>query len=151
MTGHTPPDPIQLDLKRASRLVFRGLRLRCPNCGGGPLFRKWIVMAGTCPSCHLKLDRGEADYFIGGFLINFVVAELLICAGALAGILMTWPDVPWGWIQVYLLALMIPVPILFYPWAKCLWLAVDLVFRPVTLADLEGHGENVGSMEAIRT
>lgn len=108
-------------------------------------------MAETCPSCHLKLDRGEPDYFIGGFLINFVVAELLICAGALAGILMTWPDVPWGWIQVYLLALMVPVPILFYPWAKSLWLAVDLIFRPVTLADLDGHGENVSPLEAIRT
>jgi len=108
-------------------------------------------MAPICPSCHLKLDRGEPDYFIGGLLINFVVAELLICAGALAGILLTWPDVPWGWIQVYLLLLMVPLPVIFYPWAKTLWLAVDLIFRPVTLADLEGHGENVTRLEAIQS
>ena len=151
MAAPSPSDPIQLDPKRASRILFRGLRRRCPNGGGGPLFRRWIVMAPTCPSCHLKLDRGEADYFIGGVLINFVVAELLICAGALAGILLTWPDVPWGWLQVYLLLLMVPTPLVFYPWAKTLWLAVDLIFRPVTLADLEGHGENVTRLEAIKT
>lgn len=137
------PDPIQLDPKRASTLMARAARLRCPNCGGGPLFRRWIVMESTCPRCHLRTDRGEADYFIGGVLLNFIVAELLICAGALIGILATWPEVPWGWIQVYLLVLMIPVPVFFFPWAKTLWLAVDLIFRPVTLADLDGHGENL--------
>lgn len=101
-------------------------------------------MRATCPRCHLKLDRGEPDYFIGGYVVNFVVAELLIVLGALAAILATWPDVPWTAIQWGLLALMVPAPILFYPFAKTLWLAVDLMFRPVTLADLEGHGENVG-------
>jgi hypothetical protein len=37
---------------------------------------------------------------------------------------------------------MVLSPILFYPFAKCIWLAMDLVFRPLTLQDLEGHGEN---------
>jgi len=137
------PDPVELDPRRASRLLLRGFRRRCPNCGSGSLFRRWIVMEPICPGCHLRLDRGEADYFIGGFLINFVVAELVICAGALAGIVLSWPDVPWGWIQIYLLLFMIPTPIVFYPWAKTLWLAVDLIFRPLTLADLDGHGENL--------
>lgn len=139
----TPRDPIELDAGRACRILLRGARRRCPHCGGGPLFRRWLFMAPTCPGCHLRLDRGEPDYFIGGYLVNFVAAELLVCAGALAGILLTWPEVPWGWIQAGLFALVIPAPVFFYPWAKTLWLAVDLVFRPVTLADLEGHGENL--------
>jgi hypothetical protein len=99
-------------------------------------------MAPVCPGCHLKTDRGEDDYFIGSFVVNFVTAELLICAGALAGILLTWPDVPWTGLKWTLMALIVPMPFLFYPWAKTLWLAVDLHFRPVTLRDLEGHGEN---------
>ena len=126
-------------------MLTRGLRRRCPNCGGGPLFRRWLVMRATCPRCHLKLDRGEPDYFLGGYVVNFVAAELLIVAVAFAAAVLTWPDVPWKAIQWGLLLLMVPVPILFYPFAKSLWLAVDLVFRPVTLADLEGHGENAGA------
>jgi hypothetical protein len=46
-----------------------------------------------------------------------------------------------------LMATIVPVPVLFYPWAKTLWLAIDLSLRPPTLADLEAHGENLGPMQ----
>jgi uncharacterized protein (DUF983 family) len=134
----TPPD----GLPRVGTLLVRALRLRCPNCGGGPLFSRWVVMRDTCPRCHLILDRKEPDYFLGGYVVNFVAAELLIAVGALVAIVWTWPDVPWTGIQWGLLALMIPAPIFFFPFSRTLWLAMDLTFRPPTLADLEGHGEN---------
>jgi hypothetical protein len=102
-----------------------------------------MVMRGTCPACHLKLDRGEPDYFLGAYTINFVVAELIIVTTAGVGIWLTWPDVPWNGLMWGLIIAMIPGPILFYPFAKSLWLAVDLIFRPLTLMDLEGHGENL--------
>lgn len=127
---------------RAGVLLWRGLRGRCPHCGGGPLFRRWLLMRATCPRCYLKLDRGEADYFLGGYVVNFVAAELLIVLGAFVAAVATWPDVPWNAIRWGILLLVVPAPLLFYPVAKTLWLAIDLVFRPVTLADLEGHGEN---------
>ncbi len=139
----TPADPQELRLTRLARHLGRASLRRCPNCGGGGLFRRWIVMHETCPRCHLKLDRGEADYFIGSFTVNFVVAELLICAGALAGILLTWPAVPWDALKWGLMAAIVPAPVLFYPFAKTIWLAIDLTFRPLTLADLAGHGENL--------
>ena len=143
-----PADPIQLDPRRAATLIGRALRRRCPNCGSGGLFRRWMMMRRTCPSCHLKLDRGEADYFLGAYTINFVVAELIIVVTAGLGIWLTWPDVPWNGLMWGLILAMIPGPILFYPFAKCLWLAVDLTFRPLTLRDLEGHGENLESQAA---
>jgi len=89
------------------------------------------------------MDRGEGDYFLGGYTINFIVSEILIVVGAAAGIILTWPDVPWRLITWTLVALMIVAPIVFYPFAKTLWLATDLVFRPLTLRDLSGHGENL--------
>jgi hypothetical protein len=36
-------------------------------------------------------------------------------------------------------------PVAFYPFAKTLWLAADLIFRPLALKDLAGHGENTKS------
>ena len=138
-----PNDPVQLDARRAAVMLLRALRRRCPNCGGGPLFSRWIRMRDTCPRCHLKLDRGEHDYFLGSYTVNFVAAELFVAAAALAAILLTWPDVPWKAVEYGLYAVVIPFPILTYPFSKTLWLAVDLWFRPLTLSDLAGHGENV--------
>ena len=40
---------------------------------------------------------------------------------------------------------MVLAPVAFYPVAKTTWLAIDLIFRPVTLADLDDHGENLPS------
>ena len=98
-------------------------------------------MRKSCPRCQLILDRGEDDYFLGGYTINFVTAELLAVFGGGVGILLTWPDVPWNWITWILILLMILFPILFYPISKTLWLAVDLIIRPLTPGDLVGHGK----------
>jgi uncharacterized protein (DUF983 family) len=123
-------------------LIWRALRLRCPNCEGGPLFSRWVKMSRSCPSCQLLLDRGEGDYFLGGYTINFLASELLIVVGAGVGIVLTWPEVPWRLLTWSLVSLMVVAPVIFYPFAKTLWLAADLIFRPLTLKDLEGHGEN---------
>jgi uncharacterized protein (DUF983 family) len=141
--------PSELLVGRAARHMGRALLRRCPNCGSGGLFSRWLFMRETCPRCHLILDRGEPDYFIGSFTVNFVVAELLIVGGAFAAILLTWPDVPWDAIKWGLMALIVPMPALFYPFAKTIWLAIDLTFRPVTFGDLDAHGENVEDPEIL--
>lgn len=104
-------------------------------------------MGGTCPGCGLVLDRGEDDYFLGGYTINFIVAELIIVVCAGLCIVWTWPDVPWTALTWGLMALMVLAPVLTYPFAKTLWLAVDLLLRPLTLGDLAGHGENEASRD----
>ena len=140
-------DPSQLRFERWWTHLSRALKRRCPNCGGGPLFRRWIVISRSCPQCHLLTDRGEADYFIGSYVVNFVTAEFMIALGALVAIGSMWPDVDWTRIKWALWASIIPVPIFFYPWAKTIWLAIDLVLRPATLSDLEAHGENLESFD----
>jgi hypothetical protein len=100
-------------------------------------------MTATCPRCHLLLDRGESDYFLGGYTVNFVASELVAVVGAGAGVVLTWPDVPWRLLTWILVLLMILAPVMFYPFAKTLWLALDLAFRPLTLGVLAGHGENL--------
>lgn len=128
--------PRELDLRRGFRLLGRALRKQCPNCGQKGLFTRWLELTPICPGCQLRTDRGESDYFMGSFVVNFVVAELLICLGGLVGILATWPDVPWEGLKWGLIAFILPAPAVFYPWAKTIWLAIDLMFRPVTHADL---------------
>ncbi|MDT8341551.1 MAG: hypothetical protein RQ751_08570 [Longimicrobiales bacterium] len=102
-------------------------------------------MRRTCPGCHLLLDRGEPDYFLGGYVVNFVTAEFTIALGALAAVLLSWPEVPWQGIKWALLLLMVPAPVVTYPYAKLVWLAIDLTLRPPTRGEMEGHGENLPS------
>jgi uncharacterized protein (DUF983 family) len=35
---------------RPITMVLRGLRVRCPRCGGGKLFRHWFALKERCPT-----------------------------------------------------------------------------------------------------
>jgi len=107
-------------------------------------------MKGSCPSCHLLLDRGEADYFLGGYTINFVVSELLVVAGAALVISLAWPEVPWRLLTWGLMGMVMVSPVIFYPFAKTLWLAMDLIFRPLTREDFAIPGEDLLYTRAAR-
>lgn len=111
-------------------LFFRAARLRCPNCGGPGLFESWFRIRPTCPRCGIPTERGEEGYVVGAYMFNIIAAELvwLVIVGAVA--LATWPDPPWNLLLYGGLGLMLALPFLFYPFAKTIFLAFDLVFRP---------------------
>jgi hypothetical protein len=56
-------------------------------------------MKERCPNCGILLERGEADYFIGAYTLNLIAVEILLAAGFLVVILLTWPNPPWDAIQ----------------------------------------------------
>ncbi len=116
---------------RFIRLTGRALALRCPRCGGGSLFRSWWSLKPQCPQCGFALDRGERDFWIGGYAVNLVIAEFLAVGVILAVVVATWPDVPWKFIQFGGAALAVLLPVLTFPVSRVLWLAWDYCFRPV--------------------
>ena len=131
-----PRQPRELSTGRAARILGRGLLLRCPNCGSRGILESWFRLRTRCPGCGLVLDRGESDYFLGAYLVNLVAVELVVTAAmGLVGVA-TWPRVPWTaltWGGVVFAAL---AAIACYPLTKSLWLAVDVVLRPVTDEEL---------------
>ncbi len=55
---------------------LRALRLRCPACGGGPVFVSWVRMCPSCPSCGIRFDREpEGGYWVGSNTINLFATE----------------------------------------------------------------------------
>lgn len=123
-------------------LIRRALLLRCPNCGAHGVRQGYFDFKGWCPACGLRFDRGEDDYWIGGFMLNFIVGELIAVAAVLAAIAMLWPDVPW---RPVLYTALIPAalgPLLAYPFSRNLWLAIDLKFRPAELQDFHELGQS---------
>jgi uncharacterized protein (DUF983 family) len=113
------------------RMTMRALLLRCPRCGGRGIWRSYFRMRPTCPTCGLVLDRGESeDYWLGAYMFNLVAAELVAIAISVSVIVVSWPDVPWNAVWFGSIALAALMPVLFFPFARNLWLAWDLYFRP---------------------
>ncbi|HEU4631759.1 MAG TPA: DUF983 domain-containing protein [Gemmatimonadaceae bacterium] len=125
--------------RQAARLLGRALTLRCPNCGGGPVLQHWLRMRVRCGRCGLRLERGEHDYFLGSLLFNFILAGLLFLATLVVILLVTWPDVPWDALEIVLPVLIVVAPVVLFPFSKLVWLAFDLMLRPVTPEELAWH------------
>lgn len=123
--------PTRFPMPRPRTLFARALRRRCPICGGGPLFSRWLRMAPECPSCHLAFHRGEDGYSLGALWFNLLFAEMVNTAIWVTVAIRTWPDVPWDTLQWVGPLMAVLLPIVFLPFAKTLFLAFDLCFRPV--------------------
>jgi uncharacterized protein (DUF983 family) len=55
----------------------RGLMGRCPNCGKGRLFRKFLKVADTCPVCGEDLHHHRADDAPAYFVI-LIVGHIIV-------------------------------------------------------------------------
>lgn len=108
----------------------RALRLRCPHCGGGPIFTSWSRLLPACPVCGLGLERGEHGYWLGAYFFNLMAVETAFSVWVAGFLFWTWPDPPWDLFQVTTVILMVTVPFVFFPFSKTLFLAFDLLVRP---------------------
>src|SRR3712207_6921761 len=85
----TPGAWMEVDMATTPRAVppfaimaLRALTLRCPRCGGRGILRNWFNLKHHCPSCDLVFNRGESgDYWLGGYNVNFIVAETTAVIG----------------------------------------------------------------------
>jgi uncharacterized protein (DUF983 family) len=118
------------------RMFGRAILLRCPRCGGNNVLRNWFNLKEQCPTCGIVFDRGEsADYWLGGYTINFLVAEFTAVILTVIFVLATLPEVPWNVVGFTALAAATLLPILFFPFSRTLWLALDLSARPTLRGD----------------
>ena len=117
-------------------LLGRGVLLRCPRCGHGDIRQGWFKLKERCAHCDLALERGESeDYWLGAYAINLVAAELVALLMVVGLILATLPAVPWGAVVWLGLAGALLTPILFFPFSRTLWLALDLYAHPLEQGD----------------
>lgn len=116
-----------MDIRRAARLLSRGLRLRCPRCGQAPLFRGPFAMHVRCSRCGLPFAR-EPGYFVGAMYVNYALTILVMLAAFLG--LGRFTDL--SVTQQILLGsgLGLACPLLFFRYSRSLWLSLDYFFDP---------------------
>lgn len=116
-----------MDSKRAKRILLRGLRLKCPECGLGRLYRSLFRMFSQCRYCDLIYER-EQGYFIGAIYLNVIATESLLLGTLLIYGLIT------GEVNQTILTLLIvlalTLPLVFFHHSRSLWLAIDHILTP---------------------
>lgn len=63
-------------------------------------------------------------------MFNLIAAELIAMGISVTVIVVTYPDTPWNAVWILSIALAALMPVIFFPFARTLWLAWDLYFRP---------------------
>jgi uncharacterized protein (DUF983 family) len=68
----------------AAASMLRGFLMRCPNCGGGSLFRSYLKPVESCSACGTALGHIRADDFppyLTIFVVGHLVVPLLVISG----------------------------------------------------------------------
>ncbi len=115
--------------RRLTTTFGRALRRRCPYCSAGSVFDGWFTLKKRCPGCGTRHAK-EDGYFLGGYVINLGFTELLTVANVVW--LIAGTDLSVLQMQIYGVALAVALPILFYPLALLLWVALDISIHPPT-------------------
>lgn len=103
-------------------LVSRSCRLRCPRCGRGRLFHGLMKMHARCPECDYDFER-ESGFYLGAIYFNYGLTALVISiAFPLLTITRLVParTALWG-----CFAFVLVFPLLFFRYARSLWLGFD--------------------------
>ena len=124
------------------RMLWRGLLRRCPRCGGGRIFRSWFHMVERCPRCGLRFER-EEGFFLGAYVINYGIGSAIVAVSLVVFAVARnadadaspIPDLAAG------LAGAVLVPVLFYPFSRTIWSAIDLFMRPLEADEVEEAAE----------
>src|SRR5579871_3343182 len=112
----------------------RALRLRCPRCGQGTLFRSWFAMYSHCSHCGLRYERAPG-YFLGSTYVNYGIVTLSLTVFYLS--LHYGAEIGNQWLVGPLTAYCIILPLLLFRYARSWWLAMDCYFDPVSFAESE--------------
>jgi len=98
-----------------------------------PLFVGWFRMHERCANCGLVYER-EPGYFIGAIYLNYAAAVGTAMATVLV---LDWTiGLPLAAQLVLGVAIVIVVPLVFFRWARSLWLGVDHWVTPARGAGL---------------
>ena len=116
--------PSEGDSPSVLRAILRGLFKRCPRCSASGVFDGWFHLRERCPRCELQFQREEGG-FLGAMTINYAVAAFIWIPVLIVGFATTSPNPPVLTLTLISIAIMVAVPLLFYPNSKSIWAAVE--------------------------
>ena len=101
-------------------------------------------MVERCPRCGMRFER-EEGFFLGAYVVNFAVTEGLLLVLLMAYVLVqanASDGVPVLPVVLATVSAAVLMPLLFYPVSRTIWVAVELVMRPLEIdeeIDADAH------------
>jgi hypothetical protein len=127
----TPTNPL-----RPRVLLRRGATLRCPVCGGRGVVRHWVGLAERCPRCGFAFERSEG-HSIGYIGLNTIVTFGLMFVLLVALLVLGYPEPSPGPIVVSCVLFALVFPVVFLPFSRTIWTAVDLCMTPLAVGEVD--------------
>jgi uncharacterized protein (DUF983 family) len=96
------------------------VRLRCPRCLKGKVFRGAFAMNDPCPVCGLIFQR-EEGYFLGAMYVGYLLASAFFLSAYFAG---SWllPDVNPFLLVLAITVLYLPLAPAVFRYSRVLWM-----------------------------
>ena len=93
------------------RAIGNGVLCRCPSCGKGKLYRRYLKIVDTCANCGEDLSHARADDF-PPYIAIFIVGHVLVgwmlhseMSGPVDPMFYVWTMIP---MAIFLPVLMLP-------------------------------------------
>ena len=120
------------NLPSTGKMIRRSLMRQCPRCANrSAWFTSWFKQGERCIGCGIKRTRDTDGHELGSMTIASVLNIMLIMAAIGIAVAFTAPDVPVLTLYIVLASAALVFPVLTWPMTHTLWMAIDLIFRPM--------------------
>ena len=110
---------------------------QCPRCANrSAWFTSWFKQGERCIGCGIKRTRDTDGHELGSMTVASVVNIVLIMVAMGIAIALTAPDVPVLTLYIVLASAALVFPVLTWPVTHTLWMAIDLVARPMGVEEI---------------
>jgi uncharacterized protein (DUF983 family) len=125
------------NLPSTGKMIRRSLLRQCPRCANrSAWFTSWFKQGERCIGCGIKRTRDTDGHELGSMTIASVLNIVLIMAAMGIAIALTAPDVPVLTLYIVLASAALVFPVLTWPVTHTLWMAIDLVARPMGVEEI---------------
>lgn len=116
-----------MDIRNTAKVLLRGLKLKCPDCGQAGIYESLLQVRHHCPNCGLIFQR-EQGYFTGALYVNIAVAEGSVLLAFVICLLVGVADT--DRMFAILIAISALAPLLFFLHSRSFWLCFDYLIDP---------------------
>jgi uncharacterized protein (DUF983 family) len=128
------PTPEPRSSSWSSRLAsfWAMVRMRCPRCRQGRMFRSTFEMNDPCPECGLLFER-EEGYFLGAMYVSYGLGSAIVVP---LFYLVQWllPDAQPVWLFAVTVALYLPLVPLVFRYSRVIWTHFDRLVCPTSIS-----------------
>lgn len=121
----------------ASVTLARILRVRCPRCGKGPIFRTFFRREECCSNCAWKFER-ESGFWVGGSEVHMIASYGISVVLFIPLVVVLGPTLP---VQLGVIFGHIVCSLSLFRYSRATFIGLDFYFDPEARSDEDGGGD----------